>query len=96
MIPVVDSLENALIQVNRDNAAVNALCERLQYLLSSDIHQAAAALDPRAKFSFTDHQRPSKEFVLSLHPCQHMHPLRLQVLVSLHHQLKEAPITGVL
>ena len=73
VIPVVDSLENALIQVNRDNAAVNALCERLltslrrrfQYLLSSDIHQAATALDPRVKLSFTDHQRPSKEFVFS-------------------------------
>ena len=110
VIPVVDSLENPLIQVNRDNAAVNALCERLltslrrrfQYLLSSDIHQAATALDPRVKLSFTDHQRPSKEFVfsssgvklsinhLTLHPRQHMHPLPLQVLVF-HHQLKRSP-----
>ena len=29
VIPVVDSLENALIQASRENAAINALCECL-------------------------------------------------------------------
>ena len=73
----MDLLENALIQTKKesaDYAAVNALCECLltglkglfQYLLSSAIHQAATALDPRVKLSFTDHQRPGKVFVFSL------------------------------
>ena len=73
VIPVIDSLENALMQAKRDNAAVNALCERLltslrdrfQYLLSSDIHKVATALDPRKKLSFTDHQKPDKVFVFT-------------------------------
>ena len=34
-------------------------------MLSSDIHRAATALDPRVKLSFTDHQRPGKKFVFS-------------------------------
>lgn len=63
VIPVIDSLENALIEHTRDVASINALCEmlltslrkRFQYLLHSPIHQAATALDPRIKFSFTDH-----------------------------------------
>ena len=55
VIPVVDSLENALIQTSRENAAVNALCEcllnslqrRFNYLHSSTIYQAATVLDPQ-------------------------------------------------
>ena len=54
VIPVVDSLENAIKSVNRENAAINAMCEalrnslerRFSYLLQSAIHQAATALDP--------------------------------------------------
>ena len=73
VIPVVDSLENALIQARRENAAINALCEclltslerRFEYLLKSVIHQAATALDPRVKLSFTDHHREGKVFVFS-------------------------------
>ena len=61
-IPVIDSLENALIQADRTNPAVNGLSERLltslrerfQFLLHSEVYQAAAALDPRVKLTFTD------------------------------------------
>ena len=61
MIPVVDTLQNVVKQMNhRENAFVNALCERLLnslegrfgYLLDSAIHKAATALDPRIKLSF--------------------------------------------
>ena len=52
VIPIIDSLENALHQTSRENAAVNALCEsllnslqkRFGYLLTSEIHLAATAL----------------------------------------------------
>jgi hypothetical protein len=62
VIPVIDSLENALFQCRRENAAINALAEsllsslsrRFDYLLTSAIHQAATALDPRVKLSFAD------------------------------------------
>ena len=62
VIPVIDSLENALIQADRTNPAVNGLSERLltslrecfQFLLHSEVYQAAAALDPRVKLTFTD------------------------------------------
>ena len=62
IILVVDSLENALKSVSRDNSAINAMCEALlnslqqhfSYLLDSAFHQAAPALDPRVKLSFTN------------------------------------------
>ncbi len=71
LIPVIDSLENALLQTNRDNPAINAFCERLltslrrrfDYLLHSEIYQAATALDPRIKISFTDSQKEGKVFL---------------------------------
>lgn len=74
VIPVVDSLENALLDCRRDTACINALCEslltslrrRFKYLLHSPIHQAATALDPSIKLSFTDHDhRENKVFVFS-------------------------------
>ena len=62
VIPVVDSLENALIQARRENAAINALCKCLlsslerwfEYLLNCVIHQAATALGPRVKSNLLD------------------------------------------
>ncbi len=59
---MVDSLENAINSVTRDNAAINAFCEALknslekhfEYLLDSAVHQASTALDPRIKLSFTN------------------------------------------
>ena len=68
LIPVIDSLENALIQV-----AINGLCERLltslqtrfSYLLQSKIYQTATALDPCIKLSFTDNEKESKVFLSS-------------------------------
>lgn len=67
VIPVVDSLENALRSISRDSAAKNALCECLLnslqkhffYLLDSSLHQAATALDPRVKLTFTDNSPAS-------------------------------------
>ena len=51
VIPVVDSLENALIQTRRENVAINALCEclltslerRLEYLLKVEISEIFSA-----------------------------------------------------
>ena len=71
VIPVIDSLENALIQADRTNPAVNALSERLltslrerfQFLLHSEVYQAAAALDPHVKLTFTDTDNPASEKV---------------------------------
>ena len=79
VITVVDSLENALLQTRRGNAAINALCERLltslwnhfQYLLSSKIHLAATVLDPRIKLSFTDHCKEGKVFVFDSSDVEH-------------------------
>ena len=73
VIPVIDSLENALLQTNRDNTAVNAFCEalltslkrRFGFLLDSKLFQAATALDPAIKLSFTDHHQDNKFFVFS-------------------------------
>ena len=74
VIPVVDSLENALLQANRDNSAVNAFCEalltslrrRFGFLLTSKLFQAATALDPSVKLSFTGcHPEGSKYFIFS-------------------------------
>ena len=67
VIPVIDSLENALRSISRDSAAKNALCECLlnslqkhfSYLLDSSLHQAATALDPRVKLTFTDNSPAS-------------------------------------
>ena len=44
---------------------VDSLERRFEYLLKSVIHQAATALDPRVKLSFTDHHREGKVFVFS-------------------------------
>ena len=71
VIPVVDSLENAIKSVNRKNAAINAMCEtlrislerRFSYLLQSAIHQAATALDPRVKLAFTNNTTDGKFFI---------------------------------
>ena len=57
VIPVIDSLKNALLIVDRSNPAINTRCKRLltslqqhfPYLLESSIHQVAILL------SFTDH-----------------------------------------
>lgn len=75
LIPVIDSLENAILQTDRDNPAVNVLCERLlsslcdhfDYLLRSELYQASTALDPRMKLSFTDSDNSSgrKHFLFS-------------------------------
>ena len=73
VIPVIDSLENALLCIDRSNPAINALCERLvtslqqrfSYLLESSIHQVATLLDPSIKLSFTDHSDERKFFVFS-------------------------------
>ena len=66
VIPVIDSLEKALMQTDRTKAAVSALSERLltslrerfQFLLHSEVYQAAAALDSRVKLTFTDTDNP--------------------------------------
>ena len=68
VIPIVDSLENALMQTSGENAAINGFCERLltslrkrfQYVLTSDIYRAATALDPGTKLSFTDHENTER------------------------------------
>ena len=73
LIPVIDSLENALIQTRREKVAINALCERLlnslrtrfSCLLQSKLYQAATALDPRIKLSFTDNEKEGKVFLFS-------------------------------
>ena len=70
VIPVVDSLENAINSVPRDNTAINALCEALKnslekhfrYLLDSTVHQASTALDPRIKLTFTNNHTEGKFF----------------------------------
>ncbi|XP_011410351.1 PREDICTED: zinc finger BED domain-containing protein 4-like [Amphimedon queenslandica] len=70
VIPVVDSLENAINSVPRDNTAINALCEALKnslekhfrYLLDSAVHQASTALDPRIKLTFTNSHTEGKFF----------------------------------
>ena len=75
VIPIIDSLENALMQSRSDMASINALCQRLLtslrgrfgYLLDSPIHKAATAIDPRVKLSFTDHQKEGKVFIFSSH-----------------------------
>ena len=76
VIPVIDSLENALKSIDRSQAAINALCERMlrslqqrfSYLLHSDIYQVSSLLDPSIKLSFTDNESTngSKFFVFSL------------------------------
>ena len=79
LIPVIDSLENELLQTNRENAVINAFCERLlsrlrtrfHYLLNSKIYQAATALDPRIKLSFTDNQKEGKYFLFSSSAIKH-------------------------
>lgn len=74
VIPVIDSLENAIYSINRDAPSINALCERLlnsldtrfSYLLESPLHLAATALHPTVKLSFTDnasYTAPRKKFV---------------------------------
>ena len=74
VIPVIDSLENALHSINWDAACINALCERLlnsldkrfSYLLESRLHIAATALDPSVKLSFADNAsstQPGKKFI---------------------------------
>ena len=71
VIPVVDSLENALESINKDTASINALCEcllnslvrRFSYLLQSSVHLAATALDATIKLSFIDNTKPGKKFV---------------------------------
>ena len=73
VIPVIDSLENALISMVRATPAINALCESLlnglqqhfSYLLDSSIHQSATALDPRIKLTFTDNTNPKNFLVFS-------------------------------
>ena len=73
VIPVVDSLENALLQTNHENAAVNAFCEalltslkrRFCFLLDSKLFQAATALDPAIKLSYTDHHQDNKFSIFS-------------------------------
>lgn len=75
VIPIVDSLENALMQSRSDTASINALFQRLLtslrgrfgYLLDSSIHKAATAIDPRVKLSFTDHHKEGKVFIFSSH-----------------------------
>ena len=70
VILVIDSLENALKTTERSTPAINALCERLlhglqqrfSYLLDSSVHQAATALDPQIKLTFTDNSS-SKYFI---------------------------------
>lgn len=70
VIPVIDSLENAVNGIERSNAAINALCEsllnslknRFSYLLDSAIHLAATTLDPRIKLTFTNNSSPGKYF----------------------------------
>ena len=70
VIPVVDSLENAIKSVNRENAAINAMCEALQnslerccsYLLLSAIHQAATASG--GSKGGPGRARPTQEFFL--------------------------------
>ena len=72
LIPVIDSLENALLQANREHPAINAMCERLlsslqrwfSFLLNSEIYLAATALDPHMKLSFTDNQNEENFFFL--------------------------------
>jgi hypothetical protein len=72
VIPVIDSLENALKSINKDTASINALCEsltnslekRFSYLLDSSVHLAATALDPTIKLSFTDNNKPGKKFTV--------------------------------
>ena len=71
VIPVIDSLENALESINKDSASINALCQcllnslesRFSYLIQSAVHLAATALDPRIKLSFSDNFTPGKRFV---------------------------------
>ena len=70
IIPVIDSLENALLSIDREVAAVNALCEALlnglqhhfSHLLDSKIHLSATALDPCIKLTFTDNTDAKKFF----------------------------------
>ena len=70
VIPVIDSLENAVSAIERSNAAINALCEcllnsfkyRFSYLLDSAIHLAATTLDPCIKLTFTNNSSPGKYF----------------------------------
>lgn len=71
VIPVVDSLENALESINKDSDSINALCQcllnslevRFSYLVQSSVHLAATVLDPRIKLSFSDNVKPGKKFV---------------------------------
>ena len=75
VIPVVDSLENALKSAARDSPSINALCEALSnslqlkfsYLLDSAFHQAATALDPQVKLSFatSNNSIPGKFFTFN-------------------------------
>ena len=58
--PIIDSLENPLLSMERETPAINGLCETLlnglqrqfSHLLESKIHQSATALDPRIKTYF--------------------------------------------
>ena len=71
VILAVDSLENAIKGVNRENAAINAMCEALRnslersfsYLLQSVIHRAATALDRQVKLAFTKNTTDGKFFI---------------------------------
>ena len=73
VILIIDSLENTLKTTERSTPAINALCEhllhglqqRFSYLLDSSVHQAATALDPQIKLTFTDNSSPSKYFIFS-------------------------------
>ena len=73
VIPVIDSLENAVNGVERSNPAINAPCEcllnslknRFSYLLDSAIHLAATTLDPRIKLTFTNNSSPGKYFIFN-------------------------------
>lgn len=73
IIPIIDSLENALLSMERETPAINALCETLlnglqhhfSHLLESKIHQSATALDPCIKLTFTDNDNFRKFFIFS-------------------------------
>lgn len=73
VIPVIDSLENALNNIEQTTPPTNALIQcllnslqsRFSYLLDSSIHQAATALDPNIKLKFTDKTCPGKHYVYS-------------------------------
>ena len=73
VIPIIDSLENALLSMERETPAINGLCEILlnglqrhfSHLLECKIHQSATALDPHIKLTFADNDNPRKFFIFS-------------------------------